>query len=205
MLATPWISRLVALLLMAAVVLAFFMLIVEPLRSAYATADAAIAEARETLLRYERIASLRASLEQQVADLARAGGTANSYLGGETDALAAAALQRRVASLFASSGGGVSSVQVLPTREEAGLRRVAIRLQFSSTIEPLVRILHELEVGRPALFIDNLDIRSRSPIGGVEAGADLEPELDVSLDLYGFLPSAAPSAEAAAPPPDDRL
>lgn len=203
MLTTSWISRLVALLLAAAAVLACFVLIIEPLRSAYATADAAIADARDTLLRYERIASLRASLEQQAADLARGGGPANSYLDGETDALAAAALQRRITTLFASAGGGIRSVQVLPTREEAGLRRVTIRLQFTSTIEPLVRVLHELEAGRPVLFIDNLDIQSRLPVGAAE-GDDPEPTLAVSLDLYGFLPWSPASAAAVVPQDGDR-
>ncbi len=192
MLATPSISRLVALLLLAAVLLAGLLWVIEPLRTSFAEADQAVADAREQLARYGGIAVQKPDLERRVAALGQDQSLSASYLSGETDALAAASLQSRVATLIASSGAALGSIQVLPARDEEGLRRVGIRLQFTARIEGLTTVLQQTESGVPALFIDNLDIQSRMlPATAASSDPTVEPVLTVALDVYGFLRAEA--------------
>jgi general secretion pathway protein M len=192
---TPWLSRLAALLLLAAVLAAGYMWAVEPIMAAHARADLAIAETRDLQARFARLAAARSSLEAQAAAVEKTPAATAYYLAGETDALAAADLQARVTTLVESSGGALASIQTLPSQVEEGFTRIAIRLQMSSSIEALVRILHGLETGVPLLFLDNLEVQAP---GAAYAGADpsfAQQPLIVSFDLYGFLPPAV--AEAA--------
>lgn len=188
-LATPWISRTAAVLILVGVVAAMWLWVAEPLWRAYAEGKEAISEAGELLQRYERLAAARPTLEAEVRASGQVGAS-DAYLAGETDGLAAAALQSRVASLMSASGAVLNSIQVLPAREEAGLRRVTLRVQMSAAIEPLVKILYALETEKPVLFVDNLDIQGRQQLHQLAAtgGALItEPLLMVSFDLYGFV------------------
>ena len=196
MFSTPWISRLAALLLLAAVIAAGYLWVADPVLAAHRRVDESIAETRDLLGRFEKLAAARPSLEAQAAAVEQTPAATAYYLAGETDALAAAALQARVTALVEGSGGALASIQTLPSQAEEGFTRIAIRLQLSSSIESLVRILHGLETGVPLLFLDNLEIQAP---GASYAGADPEfanQPLTVAFDLYGYL---APGAQAASP------
>ncbi len=70
--------------------------------------------------------------------------------------------------------------------------RAAVQVRLNCGMAELVAVLHALEGGSPQLFIDNLDLLSRSSyLGGQEGGA-----MDVSFELSGFLstPTEAPDA-----------
>jgi|SRR5262245_18379365 len=192
MFTTPWLSRAAALLLLATVLAAAYVWIVAPIAAAYARTEAAIADTRELVDRYDRLAAARPALEAQLAAIAEKPDTAAYYLTGATDALAAAALQARVTALVEQSGATLLSIQTLATTEERGLRRVAIRLQMTAETSPLVRVLHGLETGIPLLFVDNLEMQGQAAL---TADPDAEPAsvpLTVGFDLYGFMAPEQP-------------
>ncbi len=187
MFATPWLSRLAALLLLAAVLAATYVWAIEPVIAAHAEVDRAIAGSRDMLGRFERLGAARDALKSQAEAIGRETETTAYYLTGGTDALAAADLQSRVQTLVQSVGGQMASLQTLPSEDEQGFRRVTIRLQMRTTIGPLARILHSLETGTPLLFIDNLDIQSRAPRTRDKEEATVDPVLTVGFDVYGYL------------------
>lgn len=188
MFSTPWISRAAALLLLVAVLAGAWIWVVEPIAAAYRRTDADLADGRDMLQRFDRLGDARAALEAQLKAIEERPATTAYYLAGATDALAAAALQARVTALVESSGASIVSIQTLPSSEEQGLRRVAIRLQMASELAPLVRILHGLETGVPVLFLDSIELQSYNvPYGDANEPA-VEPQLTVGFDLYGFLP-----------------
>lgn len=194
MFSTPWVSRLAALMLLAALLAAAYLWVVEPLMAAHGRADQAIIETRDLLARFEGLAATRPSLEAQAAAIEKTPAATAYYLAGETDALAAATLQARVTALVEGSGGALASIQTLPSQAEEGFTRIAIRLQLSAPIEALVRVLHGLETGVPLLFLDNLEIQAP---GASYAGADpafAEQPLTIAFDLYGYLPPLLPEA-----------
>jgi general secretion pathway protein M len=188
MFSTPWISRAAALLLLVAVLGGAWIWVVEPLAAAYRQTDADLADGRDMLQRFDRLGDARAALEAQLKAIEERPASAAYYLAGATDALAAAALQERVTQLIDSSGASIVSIQTLPSSEEQGLRRVAIRLQMASELAPLVRILHGLETGVPVLFLDSIELQSYNVPYGDENEPQVEPQLTVGFDLYGYLP-----------------
>ena len=192
MFTTPWLSRAAALLLLAAVLAVAYVWIVEPIAAAYANTEAAIADTRDLVERYDRLAAARTSLEAQLAAIEQKPDTAAYYLSGATDALAAASLQARVTALVEGSGATLLSIQTLTSAEDGGLRRVAIRLQMTAEIAPLVRVLHGLESGIPLLFVDNLELQSQAAPAIEPDAAETSAPLIVGFDLYGYLPPVQP-------------
>jgi general secretion pathway protein M len=188
MFSTPWISRAAALLLLVAALAGAWIWVVEPIAAAYRQTDADLADGRDMLQRFERLGDARAAFEAQLKAIEERPATTAYYLEGATDALAAAALQARVTALVESSGASIVSIQTLPTAEEAGLRRVAIRLQMASEIAPLLQILHGLETGVPVLFLDAIELQSYNVTYDDPTQPAVEPQLTVGFDLYGYLP-----------------
>lgn len=190
-----WSGRAAALGLVAAVLGVVYLLVVAPLIEAYRATDDAIVEAGEMLARYSDIAGRRAALAAQLAELVARQAASGVYLSGETDALAAAALQESVGATVEAHGGKLRSIQILPVSDDGDFKRVSVRVQLTAPLVPLHRILHSLESGRPFVFLDNLDIktrrarRSRRSRRGQPAAptATTDPTLEVRFDLYGYL------------------
>jgi general secretion pathway protein M len=192
MFTTPSLSRAAAFLLLAAVLVAVYVWIVEPIAAAYAATKTAIADTRTLAERYDRLGAARAALQAQLVAIEQKPDTAAYYMSGATDALAAAALQARVTALVEGSGASLLSIQTLTSTEDRGLRRVAIRLQMTAEIGPLVRVLHGLETGIPLLFVDNLELQSQSAPAIEPGAAQPSAPLIVGFDLYGYLPPVQP-------------
>ncbi len=65
-------------------------------------------------------------------------------------------------------------------------QRVLVQVRLQCGMNEFSALLHAFENGRPQLFVDNLNIISRTgfaPLGGADAAAPLE----MSFDLYGYL------------------
>jgi hypothetical protein len=192
MLTTPWISRLAALLLLAVIAAAGYEFFVAPILAAYADTDQAIADARERLDHFQRLAASQPALAAQMATLVQRQAPHGYYLSGGTDALSAVALQDRLKQVIGANGGTTRSVQPLPGVDEHGFRRVTVRVQLTATTESLFRIVYALESGAPVVFIENIDAQSRAVLRTADrTGAKAPPEepmLTVAFDLYGYLP-----------------
>lgn len=195
MLTTPWISRLVALLLLLAVIAAAYVFIIDPLVVAYAETDDATDNTRVYLQHVERLGATRPELARQMAELDRRHVAQGYYLTGGTDALAAVALQDRLKQIIDANGGTLRSIQPLAGMDEQGFRRVTVRVQMTGTIESLFRTVYLLEAGMPLVFIENIGIQNRmarhTSTQTDESEMTQEPILTVGFDLYGYLPFEA--------------
>jgi len=192
MFTTPWIGRLAALLLLLLAIAAAYTFVAEPIIIGYSEADQKIEEVHEQISHYQRLAAMRPALASQVNRSASRGISANYYLRGGTDALAAAGLQDRVNALIAGKGGSLRSVQPMPGVDVQEFRRITVRVQMTGTIEAVFETVYELEAGTPLLFVENLDIQSRLVRQRTEkvGGRDLvdAPVLTVGFDLSGYMP-----------------
>lgn len=191
MIMPAWIGRVLALALLVAVIGFFYYVVLIPLRESYAETDRAVAEARDLLARYGWLAAGRADLEAQVKELQERQSTQGNYLSGGTDALAAADLQERVNAIITANGGTLRSIQVLPAEDESGYRRVAMRLQVTSTTAALFNIVFALEAETPLLFIDNFDVQARRKRRTSTEQDQQETILTIGLDLFGYLPAVS--------------
>jgi general secretion pathway protein M len=181
----PWISRVTAVGILLAILLAIYSVLVSPLVAAYSEINGAIAQSTELLARYQRVTAQYPDLKK-LLDRVNADHTASGvYLPGDTDALAAAELQEIVNSKVETNGAQVRSVQILPTKEDGDFRRVGVRIQLTATIAAVARILYAFEAGGTFLFVDNLEVSNRK--NRRRAGEQADPELLVRLDLTGYV------------------
>ncbi len=185
----PWVSRLAAIGLLAAVVAAVAVFAVLPSFDAYDDTEAALVLAEEQTAGFERVARLRTTYEARLEELTARDSASQVYVQGSTDALAAANLQDKVNAIIEQHGGTVRSTQILAAEDDGEFRRVSVRVQFSASTESLFRAVHSLETARPFVFIDHLDIRNRRTRRRASRQTD-NPALNVSLDLFGFVRSA---------------
>lgn len=102
-------------------------------------------------------------------------------LPGSSVANAQAGLQQLVDGL--ADGSGVSLLSFEPLSTDAaddGFARIGGRIRATADLAGLQQFLHGLESHRPALLLDRLYIRARTPQGQESKG------LDIQLDIFGF-------------------
>ena len=182
-----WISRLAAILLLVGLAATAYVFVVPPLVAGYVGDREALADARERLDRYRRIAATRPDLQAQIDAIQKRGAVRGNYLTGRTDALAAAELQNRVKKIIETNGGKLRSIQTVPGKANGAFQRVTIRVQLAAPIDSLHRIIYALEAGKPYLFLDNIDIGNRRRGRRKKAPVDADPALTVRFDLFGYL------------------
>lgn len=181
----PWAGRVAALTLLIAVLAAVYALTVMPLRSAYSETRAQLAEQHELLARYRAIAERRPEMRDRVRTLRRRQADSGLFLSGETDALAAAALQDRISATAQGAGGDVRSMQGQEPKQEDGLTRVGMNVQVVADIRSLRDLLYQLETGRPLLFVEDLEVRGRLRRTD-DDGTEIAPDLLIKLSVIGY-------------------
>jgi len=141
---------------------------------------------RDALAVQGEIARRRVELTEAVKALGDPRALDDLLLAGTSDATATAGLHERTRELIAAARANLISIQPLPPGDEAGQRRIALRVQFAADLPGFQRIVYALESGRPAVIVTNLYLRARS--ARADAGAN---PLDVQMDLIAYRGEAA--------------
>lgn len=178
--------RLLAVVLLVAVVVIPLALVAVPLWSAhqeYRETESALgrrlgALREQNARRPEIEARYQAERKRQERDA--------RLLAGATAALAGAELQGIVKRVVEQHGGNIATTQVLPIAGEGRFGRLSIKVRLTVGLPGLVGVLYALENGSPYLFVD--DVTVRAPRAG--RGAATGP-LTVDLQLSGYLRTAS--------------
>jgi general secretion pathway protein M len=127
----------------------------------------AVATAREAL---ERIESRKAAPLRGTADPAMVS-AGSAFLEGPTVTVAGAALLQRVAAAVGNVGGTIQSsqVDVLGTQAKDGFVGLVVSCEMEQPA--LQKLLYDLEVGMPFLFVDQLDVQVPQTTATDEGGA----------------------------------
>ena len=101
-----------------------------------------------------------------------AGRPGTPFLEGPTVTVAGAALLQRVAAAVGNVGGTVQSsqVDVLGTQAKDGFVGLVVSCEMEQPA--LQKVLYDLEVGMPFLFVDQLDVQVPQAAASSEAGAE---------------------------------
>ncbi len=196
-------SRIAAIvLLLLAVVLAYFVLVHWWLVAPLNRIDDEMAQLRDTHSRYAAAIAEQPALQQRLAALGAGQATSDAFLAAADPNNAAADLMQQVVDVVARSTQGgrcvVSQKMPLPPPPApAGepYRKAAVSISLSCDIEPLAAVLQALEQGTPYLFVDDLSVY-RNPVA---AQHDQSAPLEVQFSLSGYV---RPSANAPANPSD---
>lgn len=100
-----------------------------------------------------------------------------------SDTNAAASIQATVRGLIESNGGVLTNSEILDSDQpDDRYRRIRVRVSFTGDLPLLTSVLRNIDLAKPALFVDNLDVRT----AGAEASGDDGKKLVIAFDIYGF-------------------
>jgi general secretion pathway protein M len=139
------------------------------------------------LERYQQVNARKSRLEAELQEVRRQLGQNNYYLDATTPALAAAELQKLVKDVVEGRGGKLVSTQNVDAVAGEIPARIAVRVRMNGDVDAMTKILHELEGGRPLLFVENLSIRSLRQVRGRGRERVTDFTLDINFDLVGYL------------------
>ena len=153
---------------------------------------------QDRLARYRNLIQQRPLLEQQLGEVKDDATVDAYYLNQETSTLAATELQRRAGQAVQNNGGSLASSQILPIEVDNGFTKVAIRVQMNGDMDALNKALHALESAQPKVFIDNVQLRSRTirqrvPSNtnqqGRRAGIEIKTQIQLTaqFELAGYM------------------
>lgn len=175
--------RLIAILVLIAMIAVGWLAILSPILSGFETRAAererlALVQASNARL-MDNIARLRRQAETQRA------GQARFHLIAPTPAAAAEALKEQVSTLVGTAGGEVRALQDL----EAAEGRVELRLEARLGEAQLIRLLERLQNAEPLLIVRSLSLSAPSAVSaaaGTASGPASGPatrNLDVRIDV----------------------
>ena len=151
---------------------------VAPLLGWYAARGEALAARRQVAAHMQMIAATLPALRQAAS---RPAASAPSLLAGDSDALAAAALQALVGRLAAASDITPTSLETLPAAPRGRYRRVGIRLSLTAPWPQLVGLLTAIARSHPRMLLDDLELRGLPVRNHGDA-----PPVDASFAVYAF-------------------
>lgn len=178
--------RILAMLLLFLVLAAVVRVVVLPIWSGFLSNRDAIAQSEDNIARYSRLSTQIGALQSAVGELEQTDDLDRYVLVQESEPLAAAALQARMKSVVNSSGGTLTSTQVLPTETEQGFKRVIVNVRMAVSTDALQRVLYALENNLPYLLTDDIVILSRGARKRRRTTQSVDL-LDVRFNLYGYM------------------
>jgi general secretion pathway protein M len=188
---TPRQSRTLAVSILILLVVITTLLVIYPAWSLNREYDVQIEDTQFQIERYQRIAGQDDRYQLEFNTLKRRQQSDIRYLQSKTDLLANAELQRRIKQVVTTAQGRIISSQTAQISQEEVLGKVAIRVRMKSTLENLVKILHQIESQKPYLFIENISFRSRHlPRRRLPTNKKIENEikqLDLEFLVIGYI------------------
>ncbi|WP_436636910.1 type II secretion system protein GspM [Microbaculum sp. FT89] len=114
------------------------------------------------------------------------------YFPGDTQAIAAAAVQRTVDEIVEKAGGRVVESQILPVQpDEETANRIDLRASFEADIDALQKALYDIETHLPMMMVKSMSVRSFVQAGRRDAD-EKNPILQVALVVSGFWTAEQP-------------
>lgn len=146
--------------------------------------DQAISDYTDKVVRYRRFAEQAPLIQAEIAKV-QALNPRKYFTKTNNPALAASELQDIVKQFVESRRGKLTSVQILPPKDEGKYRRIGLALQANVSALALQQILHGIDSREPYVFVDVISVRAGQgrlyrPIPGVE------PEFGLQLTVHGY-------------------
>jgi hypothetical protein len=178
-------GKILALGILAAGLLAAYLVLIAPLIGLYSSTEERLRERTELAERLQRTTGDLPRLRKAAAALqAEASDGSNLLLSGPSATVAAASLQTTIKDLIEQGGAELSSAEILPAEKQEPYEKVGLRVSFSGDLALLTTVLRGIETAHPVVFVDNLEIRGAGAADPDDAGQSLS----IAFDLYGFRP-----------------
>ncbi|WP_300392666.1 type II secretion system protein GspM [Henriciella sp.] len=181
-------QRLLALVLFVFALACAFLLIAQPVASAFTAQTTRIDRAEADLVRWQGVIASETEIAAAAASLRRDPRLERGTIQASSDTQAAAGLQSLVRKALINAGADVRSSQILPADVSGELGMVGVRAVVLADSEQFERALTAIENSKPVMIVREADIQlsagSRRITNNNEA-----PKLQIRLDIYSFVRS----------------
>ena len=134
-------------------------------------------EAKTLLPEYNRLKNFRLSDKR--------------YLQSQSEALAAAEIQRVIKGIIVPNGGEILSTQIITNTQREKIPQITLKVRMRGDINTLVNVFYKIETGDPFLVIDNLTLRSRNirkRRSVRQKNTTQQPnKLDIQFEISGYI------------------
>ncbi len=181
-------QRMLAIALLVVVVFSLLLLLIEPVVTKLDQYDETIDELAFRIKRYRKIIATSDQIFDQV-EATRLKIAEQGYISTKnSEALVSAELQQFLKDAISQGGGRLISTQVLPSKKEGELMRIAVKLRLSGTIEMLRNLLYDIETEKPLLIIEQLDINpQRARRNPKTRKIEASDQLNISLMVMEYM------------------
>jgi hypothetical protein len=184
-------QRILAVLLLLAVLFCIWAGAVNPLLDAWSTWRQSRQQQRDEIARMLQAAARKPELEARLQRIRQREPGMKGAVTGATAALAAAALQNDVRQIVGANGGEIRSTQNLPSLQVGEWERIAIRYDLVVPMERLPQLLRQLESHVPYLLLDEVSVRAPEGTSPEpQPGGDVK--LAVRWDVRAYRSTGAP-------------
>ena len=181
-------------LLLAALALAYFVLLHPWWTAPMLVENTRIEALQERDLRVRTQLKQAPEVEKRLAQVEAEQRTRPGFLPEATPELATAGLVQRLEGVVQQASPGNRSCAITnrspltDTRPAERFPRVTIQVRLRCGAPELASVLHEIESGNPRVFVDNLNILAQRYFYAPGQGRAQSGGLDVSFDMYGYIP-----------------
>lgn len=195
MLLPRWFSRFLAVALLLLVFSVFMWLVLEPLRALFSSLADQQSSLEEKLAHDQILINQLPTLRKQVEQLRADVNPDSALWQSATSNSAAAEMQAFIMQSASANQVQITTTQTLPQLLDHGLERFGVVVDLRSSLNGLQPLLYALESHVPALFVQNMTLRSLNP-GAVITEPPSEPMLEIRAEIFGFrLPSQGALSE----------
>ena len=174
-------GRIFALTLAALAIAVVWLSVAAPLIAWHAARGEALANKQALLHRMEALAASLPEWQRARGEAAARGPARPALLAGNTDALAAAALQSMIQDMASHAGTTINSMEILPAEQRGAYRRIGVRVVAEGQYAVLLALCHAIGGASPRMLVDALTLR------GPDARSRTDtPPLAASFIVLGF-------------------
>ena len=181
-----WMGRSAAVAILIVICAAAWFMLAQPLILSFFEHRESIARSQEMLAKYRALVSTTKDIDLGLRKLHAAQQSEDRLLKGASTQLVGAMLQNRLKEIIDVNKGSLTSIQVLPGRDEEGFKRIPLAVTLTASVESLQKILYMIEDESPYLFIENLELQSNR--GMMEVSEEQgSPDLQVHFEVFGYM------------------
>ncbi len=181
-------KRWVALALLGVVVVFVILIVIVPLINAGLDYNETKQDLAFRLKRYKEVIASKDKVMANAENVKKQYAEQEYFNTRETEALASADLQKFIKTAISAAGGQLTSTQVLPSKTEEDITRITVKVRMNGTIEHLRQVLYDIEMSKPLMLIEEMDIR---PVRGRRnrKTRKIEPsnKMNVNFQVVSFM------------------
>lgn len=182
---TPSQSRIVAAVLLIALIAVVLAAFIAPAWSLHKRYDTKIAQQQDFLERYERLVAQKPQVEATLEEVQKRD-SRRFFLKNTATNLAGAELQDIVRSAIQGNGARITTSQTVNPKEDGEYNKISVNVQFFATAANLQKVLGRLESQVPYLVIDNITMRPMNVARNYKPVPGKEPEINIQMEVAAW-------------------